>query len=190
MKPGSEHDGTQRPPEGKGRISAPRLRQSARPRLTRRDTLTSITGHLLWSGPRGVGAPPGRFLCTPLPGGTRHGGEKAPARRESKGSERRKVFAKQNPESGRKPLKAGGRAFGASLARRTADATLPPLRALPGSGKLRLKTGRLPPILHRLCIRTTVFMVWGENPERWSVLQWLSGLEGPRSEERRVGKEC
>src|SRR5215204_3720305 len=43
-----------------GRISAPWLRQSARPRRTRRATLTSITGHPLWSGPRGVGAPPGR----------------------------------------------------------------------------------------------------------------------------------
>jgi hypothetical protein len=38
-----------------------------------------------------------------------------------KGSERRKVFAKQDPEGGRKPLKAGGQAFGASLA-------LPPCR--------------------------------------------------------------
>jgi hypothetical protein len=153
--------------------------------MAQRCAVPTRPGHLLWSGPRGVASPPGRYLCAPLPGGARLGGEKAPARRESKGSERRKVFAKQNPEGGRKPLKAGGRAFGASLARRTADATLPPLRALPGSGKLRLKTGRLPPILHRLCIRTTVFMVWGENPERWSVLQWLSGLEGPRSKRTR-----
>src|SRR5829696_225793 len=130
MRPGSEHDGTQRPPEAMGRISAPWLRQSTRPRWTRRAILTSITGHLLWSGPRGAATPPGRSLCAPLPGGARHGGEKAPARRERKGFERRKVFAKQNPEGGRKPVKAGGRAFGASLARRTADATLPPLRAL------------------------------------------------------------
>jgi hypothetical protein len=60
--------------------------------------------------------------------GARHGGEKAPAQRERKGSERRKDFAKQNPEGGQaKP----GRAFGASLARRTAGATLLPLCALP-----------------------------------------------------------
>src|SRR5215211_7297363 len=132
MRPGSEHDGTQRPPEAMGRISAPWLRQSTRPRWTRRAILTSITGHLLWSGPRGAATPPGRSLCAPLPGGARHGGEKAPARRERKGFERRKVFAKQNPEGGRKPVKAGGRAFGASLARRTADARLSPLsRACP-----------------------------------------------------------
>src|SRR5687767_4840911 len=104
MRPGSEHDGTERPPAGMVLISAPWLRQSARPRLTRRAILTSIIGHLLWSGPRGVGAPPGRFFCAPLPCGARHGGGKAPARRERKGSERRKVFAKQNPEGGRKPL--------------------------------------------------------------------------------------
>src|SRR5215211_9517031 len=127
MRPGSEHDGTQRPPEAMGRISAPWLRQSTRPRWTRRAILTSITGHLLWSGPRGAATPPGRSLCAPLPGGARHGGEKAPARRERKGFERRKVFAKQNPEGGRaKP----GRAFGAYLARTTAGATLSaPLRA-------------------------------------------------------------
>jgi len=56
--------------------------------------------------------------------------EHAPARRERKGSERSKVFAKQNPEGGRKPLMAGGRAFAASLARTTAGARLLPLRAL------------------------------------------------------------
>ncbi len=37
-----------------GRISPPWLRQSARARLTRRAILSSITGHLLWSGPRGA----------------------------------------------------------------------------------------------------------------------------------------
>src|SRR5215207_2639002 len=141
--------------------------------------------HPLWSGPRGVGGTRGASFLRPAPWRSVPGGEKAPARRERKGFERRKVFAKQNPEGGRKPLQASGRPFGASLARRTADATLPPLRALPGSGKLRMKTGRLPPILHRLCTRTTVFMVWGENPERWSVLQWLSGLEDPRSKRTR-----
>src|SRR5215207_2932435 len=111
-----------------GWISAPWLRQSARPRRARRATLTSITGYLLWSGPRGVAAPAGPLLCVPLPGGARHGGERAPAQRERKGSERRKDFAKQNPEGGQaKP----GRAFGASLARTTAGATLLPLCALP-----------------------------------------------------------
>src|SRR5215211_8522097 len=165
MKPGSEHDGTQRPPEGKGRISAPRLRQSARPRLTRRDTLTSITGHLLWSGPRGVGAPPGRFLCTPLPGGTRHGGEKAPARRERKGSERRKVFAKQNPEGGRKP--SGWRPSFRSVpcAEDFRCYTAAPSRAS-GLDVLRRKTRRLPPTLHRLCARARLSMVRGEKSAR------------------------
>src|SRR5215208_4163485 len=95
MKPGSEHDSTHRPPEGKGRLSAPWLRQSVRPRLARRAILSSITGHLLWSGPRGAATLPGRFLCAPLPGGARPGGEKAPARRERKGGPR-KVFASQD----------------------------------------------------------------------------------------------
>jgi hypothetical protein len=100
-----------------------------------RETSTHATGYtqLDHRSPPVVRAPgcwstAGAFrLCAPLPGGARHGGEKAPARRERKGSEWRKVFAKQNPEGGRKPLKAGGRAFGASLARRTAGATLVPL---------------------------------------------------------------
>src|SRR5215211_1466300 len=167
MRPGSEHDGTQRPPEAMGRISAPWLRQSTRPRWTRRAILTSITGHLLWSGPRGAATPPGRSLCAPLPGGARHGGEKAPARRERKGSERRKVFAKQNPEGGRKPVKAGGRAFGASLARRTAGARLsPPGRALAQFRCLAKenRTAAAHHTLRRLCTQVPVFMVWGESP--------------------------
>src|SRR5215211_4979311 len=100
--------------------------------MAQRCAVPTRPGHLLWSRPRGVASPPGRFVSAPLPGGARLGGEKAPARRQRKGSERRKVFAKQNPEGGRKPLKAGGRAFGASLARRTAGARLSPLsRACP-----------------------------------------------------------
>src|ERR687889_648522 len=61
MRPGSVHNGTERPPAGMGRISAPWTRQSARPRWTRRAILTSITGHLLWSGPQGAATPLGRF---------------------------------------------------------------------------------------------------------------------------------
>jgi hypothetical protein len=43
--------------------------------------------------PRGDAHNAGRIVCTPLPGGARPGAERAPARRERKGSERRKVFA-------------------------------------------------------------------------------------------------
>jgi hypothetical protein len=39
--------------------------------------------------------------------------------------------------------------------------------------------------LHRLCTQVPVFMVWDENPKRWSVLQWWSGLEDPRSKRTR-----
>jgi hypothetical protein len=110
-----------------GRISVPWLRQSARPRRARRATLTSITGYLLCGpGPGVLEHRWGNFTFGAPTCGARHGGEKAPAQRERKGSERRKDFAKQNPEGGQaKP----GRAFGASLARRTAGATLSaPLR--------------------------------------------------------------
>ena len=63
----------------------------------------------------------GAFSLRPTPWRSAPGGERAPAQRERKGSERRKVFAKQNPEGGQaKPV----RAFGASLARTTAGATL------------------------------------------------------------------
>ena len=42
-----------------------RLRQSAMPRHARRDTLDSITGHLLCSRPRGAPTPPRRFTFCP-----------------------------------------------------------------------------------------------------------------------------
>src|SRR5919107_2872283 len=85
MRPGSVHDGTERPPAGMGRISAPWLRQSARPRWTRRAKLLSITGHLLWSGPQGASDTAGAFLHPRPSLAARTGGEKAPAGRERKG---------------------------------------------------------------------------------------------------------
>ena len=131
-----------------GRISTPWLRQSAKPRRARRATLTSIKGNTPCGPGPGVRQHcRGIFTVDAPTCGARHGGEKAPAQRERKGSERRKVFAKQNPEGGQaKP----GRAFGASLARRTAGATLLPLCVLPfsSSGSHRLLTSlsrRVPP---------------------------------------------
>src|SRR5215204_4647246 len=92
--------------------------------------------HPLGPGPGVLVAPAGRFFCAPLPGGACLGAKRAPAQRERKGLERRKVFAKQNPEGGQaKP----GRAFGASLARTTAGATLLPLCALPCRSIVRVR---------------------------------------------------
>src|SRR5918998_2413454 len=87
MRPGSVHDGTERPPSGIGRISAPWLRQSARPRWTRRAKLLSITGHLLWSGPQGAATPLGRFYIRAPPWRRDLGAKRAPAGRERKGGD-------------------------------------------------------------------------------------------------------
>ena len=91
--------------------------------------------------PRGDAHNAGRIVCTPLPGGARPGAERAPARWECKGSERRKVFAQRNPEGGQA---LPGRAFGAYLAWTTAGATLSPLRALSESPTLLGSGARLP----------------------------------------------
>ncbi len=46
----------------------------------------------------GVPPPAGLLSSAPRPCGARRGGFRVPARRERKGSERRKVFAQRNPE--------------------------------------------------------------------------------------------
>ncbi len=85
-----------------GRISPPRLRQSARPRHARRATLESIKETPPWSGPRGVGAPAGRFSCAPslrsAPWGRKSDGTKG-----AQGLRAQKGFCLQNPEGGRSP---------------------------------------------------------------------------------------
>jgi len=50
-----------------GRISAPWLRQSARPRLTRRAKLLSIKAYPLGPGPRVLPTPLGRFYIRAPP---------------------------------------------------------------------------------------------------------------------------
>jgi hypothetical protein len=65
------------------------------------------------------------LLSAPLPAERALGAKKRRHKGSARAYERRKVLAKQNPEGGQaKP----GRAFGASLARTTAGATLVPLR--------------------------------------------------------------
>jgi hypothetical protein len=45
--------------------------------MAQRCAVPTRPGHLLWSGPRGVGAPAGRRKDAPLPGGARLGADKA-----------------------------------------------------------------------------------------------------------------
>jgi hypothetical protein len=77
----------------------------------------------------------------------------------------------------------------AELSERPLRGGLPVLRCCPFA-RFRIRSvakedQTAAPTLHRLCPRAAVFMVWGENPERWSVLRWLSGLEDPRSKRTR-----
>src|SRR5215212_4215970 len=101
-----------------GRISVPWLRQSARPRRARRATLTSITGYLLWSGPRGVGAPLGQLHFR------RPYLRSAPWGRKSAGTKGAQGWGPQKPPV--LVVVAGSRVFGVPLRGR-----LPVLRCLP-----------------------------------------------------------
>src|ERR687889_377344 len=125
MRPGSVDDGTERPPAGMGRISAPWTRQSARPRWTRRAILTSITGHLLWSGPQGAATPLGRFYIRAPSLAARPGGEKSAGRKGAQG------WGPQKSQS--TVVTADWRVFGVPWRSRVPVLDLCPFARLPGS---------------------------------------------------------
>jgi hypothetical protein len=108
-----------------GRILVPWLRQSARPRWTRRAKLLSITGHLLWSGPQGASDTAGAFLHPRPSLAARPGGEKSAGRKGAQG------WGPQKSQS--TVVTADWRVFGVPWRSRVPVLDCCPFARLPGS---------------------------------------------------------